>query len=204
MAVTAMPSSTISPIEVMKTVKTIAVVGASKNPEKEAHSVPLFLKENGYRIIPINPTAPEIFGEKAFPDLLSLPPEVAVQVEAIEVFRPSDELPAVASQVVELAKRHDKRYVFWAQLGLENDEAKRILDEAGIPYVMGACMRVVHSIWGDRHHSLEKLIEPVTGLFARREPVTTERARYALVLSAQREPLASGAPHLGLFVRVGQ
>ncbi|MDA4136897.1 MAG: CoA-binding protein [Thaumarchaeota archaeon] len=147
MAVTAMPSSTISPVEVMKTVRTIAVVGASKNPEKEAHSVPRFLKDNGYRIIPINPTATEIFGEKAFPDLLSLPPEVAVQVEAIEVFRPSDELPGVARQVVELSKRHGKRYIVWAQLGLENDEAKRILDEAGIPYVMDACMRVVHSIY---------------------------------------------------------
>jgi predicted CoA-binding protein len=142
-----MPSSTISPVEVMKTNRTIAVVGASKNPEKEANSVPQFLKDNGYRIIPVNPTASEIFGEKAFPDLLSLSPEVAMQVEVIEVFRPSDELPGVARQVVELSKRHRKRYIFWAQQGLENDEAKKILDEGGIPYVMGMCMRVVYSIY---------------------------------------------------------
>jgi predicted CoA-binding protein len=147
MVMTIMPSSTISPVEVMKTAKTIAVVGASKNPEKEAHSVPQYLKDNGFRIIPINPTASEIFGEKAFPDLLSLSPDVATQVEAIEVFRPSDELPDVARQVVELSKKHGRRYIFWAQLGLENDEAKKILDEAGIPYVMDACMRVVYSIY---------------------------------------------------------
>ena len=141
-----MESSTISPVQVMKTSRVIAVVGASKNPEKEAYSVPKFLMDNGYRIIPINPTATEIFGEKAFPDLLSLPQDVAVEVQVIEVFRPSDELPAVARQVAELSKRHGKRYVFWAQAGLENDEAKKILDEVEVPYVMNACMRVVYGI----------------------------------------------------------
>jgi predicted CoA-binding protein len=141
-----MQSSTISPVEVMRGSRVIAVVGASKNPEKEAHSIPQYLKDNGYRVIPINPTATEIFGEKTFPDLLSLPPDIAAQVEVIEVFRPSDELPDVARQVVELSKRHGKRYVFWAQAGLENDQAKKILSESGIPYVMDACMRVVYGI----------------------------------------------------------
>lgn len=142
-----MESSTISPVEVVKTSRVIAVVGASKNPEKDAHSVPLYLKDNGYRIIPINPTATEIFGETAFPDLLSLPPDLAAKVDVIEVFRPGDELPVVARQVVELSKRHGKRYVFWAQLGLENDEAKTVLNESGIPYVMNACMRVVYDVY---------------------------------------------------------
>lgn len=141
-----MPSASISPVEAMKTIKTIAAVGASKNPEKDANLVPAFLKEHGYRVIPVNPTASEVFGEKAFPDLLSLPTEVAAQVDAIEVFRPSGELPAVARKVVELSKRQGKKYVFWAQAGLENDEAKEILDAAGLPYVMNACMRVVYGI----------------------------------------------------------
>jgi uncharacterized protein len=130
----------------MKTARTIAVVGASKNPGKDAHLIPVFLKEHGYRIVPINPTASEIFGEKTFPDLLSLPDDIASQVDAVEVFRPSEELPEVARNVVELSKRHGRKYVFWAQAGLENDEAKKILDEAGIPFVMNACMRVVYGI----------------------------------------------------------
>lgn len=141
-----MPSSTISPVEVMEKSKGIAVVGASKNPEKDAHSVPKFLKERGYLVVPVNPTATEIFGERAFPDLLSLPSEVASQVDVVEVFRPSEDLPDVARQVVELSKRQGKRFVFWSQLGLENDDAKKILEEAGIPYVMNACMRVVYGI----------------------------------------------------------
>jgi predicted CoA-binding protein len=142
--VTVVTSATTSPVEVMKSIKTIAVVGASKNPEKDANSVPMFLKGKGFRMVPVNPTATEILGERTYPDLLSIPPEVASSIDAVEVFRPSEELPAVARQVVELSKRSGKRYVFWAQAGLENDEAKRVLGEAGLPYVMDACMRVVY------------------------------------------------------------
>jgi len=141
-----MKSSTVSPTQVMKSVKTIAVVGASKNVEKEANSVPAFLKEHGYHIVPVNPTASEVLGERAFPNLLGLPTDVASRVDVVEVFRPSDELPDVARQVVELSRRTGKRYVFWAQSGLENEDAKRILDEAAIPYVMNACMRVVYGM----------------------------------------------------------
>ena len=141
-----MQSSTTSAVEVMKTRKVIAVVGASKNPEKEAHTVPLYLKEHGYRIVPVNPTADRIFGEKAFPSLASLPENLAKEVEVIEVFRPSEDLPDVARQVVELSGRCGRTYVFWSQTGLENDEAKAILAAGGIPFVMNACMRVVHGL----------------------------------------------------------
>jgi uncharacterized protein len=141
-----MISATASAAEVMKTCKVIAVIGASKNPEKEAHTVPLYLKEHGYRIVPVNPTADQILGERSFPTLAAMPDELAREVEVIEVFRPSEELPAVARQVVDLSKRLGRNYIFWAQLGLENEEAKSILDAAGIPFVMNACMRVVHTI----------------------------------------------------------
>jgi len=141
-----MPSATTSPVEVMRTHKVIAVVGASKNPEKDAHSIPAYLSEHGYRVVPINPAADEIFGERAFPSLASMPEQLAKEVEVIEVFRPSEELPQVARQVVELSKKYGKSYVFWAQAGLENDEAKEILTAGGVPYVMNACMRVVYAI----------------------------------------------------------
>ena len=139
-----MTSATTSPVEVMRTHRVIAVVGASKNPAKDAHSVPLYLKEHGYRVIPINPTSDQILGERSFSSLESMPEALAKEVEVIEVFRPSEELPQVARQVVGLAKRYDRPYVFWSQLGLESDEAKAILDAARVPYVMDECMRVVH------------------------------------------------------------
>jgi uncharacterized protein len=139
-----MPSATISPHDVVKKYKALAVVGASKNPGKAAHDVPLYLKEHGYRVIPVNPTADQILGEKAYPSLSQLPEDVAKGIEVVQVFRPSEELPEVARQAVDMKKRYGRPFVFWAQLGIENDEAKRILDEGSLPYVMNACMRVVH------------------------------------------------------------
>lgn len=139
-----MTSSTISPVEVMKKTRVIAVVGASRNPAKEANSVPQFLKNHGYRIVPVNPTATGILDETTYPDLSSIPDEVAVDVDTVEVFRPSEELPEVARAVVAFSERHGKKYTFWSQLGLENDEAKKILDQAGLPYVMNSCMKVVY------------------------------------------------------------
>ncbi len=142
-----MVTGTASPVEVLKRCKTIAVVGASKNPEKEAYTVPRYLKEQGYRIVPVNPTAAEILGERAYPSLLDLPEELGRAVDVVEVFRPSGELAQVALQAVEMKKRHGRPLFFWAQQGLESEEAKRILEGSGIQYVMDACMRTVHQLY---------------------------------------------------------
>ncbi|MEM3670571.1 MAG: CoA-binding protein [Thermoprotei archaeon] len=142
-----MVDSSVEPKEVLKRYHVIAVVGASQNPEKDAHTVPQYLKDHGYTVIPVNPTAKEIFGEKAYPSLSQLPEEVARKVEVVDVFRPSAELPQIAREVVELRKKYGKPYVFWSQLGLLSDEAKKILFENHVDYVMDACMRIVHSLY---------------------------------------------------------
>ncbi|MDG6914405.1 MAG: CoA-binding protein [Nitrososphaerota archaeon] len=136
-----------SPVELLARAKTIAVVGASRNPEKEANSVPRYLKERGYRIVPVNPSADEILGEKSYPSLLDLPQELGRAVDVVEVFRPSESLPEVARQVVEMKGRYGKVPVFWAQQGLDSEEARRILEAAGVKYVMDACMRTIHQIY---------------------------------------------------------
>ena len=99
-----MVTGTVSPVEVLKKYRTIAVVGASKNPEKEAYSVPRYLKDHGYRIIPVNPTATEIMGETAYRSLLDMPEDVGRTVDVVEVFRPSEELPQVALQAAEMKR----------------------------------------------------------------------------------------------------
>ena len=143
-----MVSYSISPDEVMMKSRVVAVVGASKNSEKEAFTVPLYLKRHGYTIIPVNPSAEVIHGIKAYPSLASLPPELAESVEVVEVFRPSEELPEIARQVAEMKRSTKQTPVFWAQLGLESPEAKQILIESAVPYVMGACMRTQHRLLG--------------------------------------------------------
>jgi uncharacterized protein len=142
-----MTTGTASPVDVLSKAKTIAVVGASRDVGKEAHMVPRYLKHEGYRIVPVNPTAVEIMAEKAYPSLLDIPEAVAKSIDVVEVFRPSEELPAVAQQVVELRRRYARPIVFWSQAGLESDEAKRTLELGGVPYVMDACMRTVHQLY---------------------------------------------------------
>ncbi len=144
MSQTQSPNKTLSPHEVLKKYKIIAVVGASKNPDKEAYTVLQYMKEHGYQIIPINPTTDQILGEKAYPSLLDLPAELAKRIEIVDVFRPSEELPKVAQQAIDLRRKYGRPFVFWAQLGLENEEAKQMLSKNGISYVMNACLRVVH------------------------------------------------------------
>jgi len=102
------------------------------------------MKEHGYRIIPVNPTADQILGEKAYPSLLDLPPDLARRVELVDIFRPSDELIQVAEQVVKMQKEYGRPFVYWAQLGLESEEAKKLLSKNNVLYVMNACVRVVH------------------------------------------------------------
>jgi hypothetical protein len=141
-----MISCTVAPDEALKQSHVVAVVGASKNPEKEANSVPLYLIRHGFTVIPVNPTADIIHGLKVYPSLAELPPELAARVDVVEVFRPSEELPDIARQVVEMKNRTKRAPVFWAQLGLENEEAKRILKGNGVPYVMNVCMRTQHQL----------------------------------------------------------
>jgi uncharacterized protein len=146
-----MQKFTVQPTDVMRKYKIIAVVGASKNPEKEANSVPRYLQEHGYTIVPVNPTADVVNGLKAYPSLNDISLELAKTVEVVDVFRPSEELPQVARQVIEMKKRTGRPFVFWAQLGLENEEAKKMLSEAKIDYVMDKCMRVEHRVMGGRN-----------------------------------------------------
>jgi hypothetical protein len=143
------PKFTVEPTEVMKEYKVIAVVGASKNPEKDANSVPAYLQRHGYTIIPVNPTTDEVNGLRAYPSLAAIPEQIARSVDVVDVFRPSDELPEVARQVAEMKRRTGRPFVFWGQLHLENEEAKRILADAGIDYVMDKCMKIEHSNLSD-------------------------------------------------------
>ena len=139
-----MPKFTVSPTEVMRKYRVIAVVGASKNPEKEAFTVPAYLKQHGYMIIPVNPTTDLVDGQKSYPSLSDIPTDLAKKVDVVEVFRPSEEFPEVARQVAVMKQNTGRPFVFWGQLGLEDEEAKAILTDAKIDYVMDKCMRVEH------------------------------------------------------------
>lgn len=120
--------------EILENNKTVAVIGMSSNPEKDAHRIPRYLKEHGYKVIPINPGATEILGEKAYKKLSDVPE--SVKIDIVDVFRPSEDVPNYVSDVLQR-----KPKVFWLQLGIENQEAEEKVASAGIQVVFDRCMK---------------------------------------------------------------
>ena len=121
--------------EIYRNTRTIAVVGASTNPDKPAHGIPAYLQAQGFRIIPVNPTADEIFGE---PTVRSLA-DIAEPVDVVNVFRPSAEAPDIAAQAAAIGAS-----TLWLQLGIESEEAATIAMEQGLNVVMDTCMGATH------------------------------------------------------------
>jgi uncharacterized protein len=112
--------------------KTVAVVGISDKPDRPSHVVAKYLQERGYRVIPVNPHLTEVLGEKAYKSL----PEIPGQVDLVDVFRRSAEVPEVAEEAVRIGARF-----FWMQEGVVSDRACEMLDAAGIPWVMDRCVK---------------------------------------------------------------
>jgi predicted CoA-binding protein len=121
--------------EILLSAKTIASVGLSSNQEKESYWIASYLKEQGYRIIPVNPTAAEILGEKAYPDLSSVPEKVDV----VQVFRKPEDVPPVVDEAIKIGTK-----VIWMQEGISHEEAAKKAQAAGVQVIMDACMRATH------------------------------------------------------------
>jgi predicted CoA-binding protein len=122
----------------LKQVETIAVVGLSSKKSKAGYYVPAYLKENGYRIIPVNPHLEEALGEKAYPDLPSIPDPV----DLVQFFRRPEAIPPFIDDVIDIGAD-----AIWMQLGIVNEEAAQKAREAGLDVVMDACMMVEHRRW---------------------------------------------------------
>ncbi|ARK30453.1 CoA-binding protein [Halalkalibacter krulwichiae] len=118
--------------------KRIAVVGLSENPERTSHMVSEAMQNAGYEIIPVNPTAKEVLGMKAVSSLK----EIEGAIDIVNVFRRSEYLPEVAKEAIEVGAK-----AFWAQLGVENQEAYDLLKEHDIQTVMNRCIKVEHAKW---------------------------------------------------------
>jgi predicted CoA-binding protein len=123
--------------EILEKSKVIAVVGASRTEGKPAHFVPAYLKSKGYKIIPINPFADEILGEKAYKSLLDIPPDVKIDV--VDVFRPSEEVTKVVEEAI---KRGVK--IVWLQSGIYNKEAVELAKKNNIEIIWDRCMMETH------------------------------------------------------------
>src|SRR5438128_7491901 len=128
--------------QILERSRTIAVVGASRDPSKAGGSVPAGLQSRGFRIIPINPFADTLFGERVYRSLLDVPEKIDI----VDVFRPSPDTPEIARQAAAIRAR-----ALWLQLDIRSAEAGRIAEAAGMDDVEDECTAVVASLYRIRN-----------------------------------------------------
>jgi predicted CoA-binding protein len=121
--------------EILNSSKTIAVVGLSPRRERPSFAVASYLKEQGFRIIPVNPTVSEILGERSYPDLSSIPE----RVDVVDIFRRSEEVLPIVEEAIKIGAK-----AVWMQEGVVNEEAASRARDAGLLVVMDKCMLKEH------------------------------------------------------------
>jgi uncharacterized protein len=126
--------------KIFENYKNIAVVGMSKSIEKPAHTVPGYMKKQGYNIIPVNPNAVTIMKLKVYPDLLS----VEEEIQMVNVFRPAYDCLEVVEQAIERKHNRGDVKLIWLQLGIINNDAKMMAEENGIEFIQDKCIYIEH------------------------------------------------------------
>lgn len=121
----------------LRAARTVAVVGLSPNPGRPSHAVARYLQRAGYRIVPVNPFATEILGERAYPTLARAAADHAIDI--VDVFRRSEHVGEVVREAIAVAPR-----LIWLQQGILDDRAAALARAAAIPFVMDRCLAVDH------------------------------------------------------------
>ena len=124
-----------TPEQILREAQRIALVGASKNPERPSHDVMRYLLSQGYDVVPVNPGCDEVLGVPAVGSIA----EVEPPIDLVDVFRRADAAPGHAREAVAAGAK-----AFWLQLDLHSPEARRICENAGLDYVENACTAIVH------------------------------------------------------------
>lgn len=114
---------------------TIAVVGASANPEKPSHGIMKARLAAGYRVFPVNPKEPEVLGQRSYASLAELPEKVDI----VDVFRRSEDTPGIADEAIAIGAK-----TLWLQLGVTNDDAAARARAAGLTVIMDKCIGATH------------------------------------------------------------
>ena len=122
--------------DILKSSKTIAVVGLSDKPERDSYRVAQYLKEKGFRVIPVNPARSEILGEKCYPDLTSVPEKIDI----VDIFRTVDAIPGIVDEAIRVGAK-----TVWMQLGLAHRESAEKARQAGLRVVQGKCTKIEHT-----------------------------------------------------------
>ena len=123
--------------EVLRSSKTIAVIGISPKEDRPSYGVASYLKSKGYRIIPVRPDGDKILGEKVYHSLTEIPREI--EIDVVDIFRKSEDVPPVVEEAI-----HRGAKVVWMQEGIINQEACTKAEKAGLKVVMDRCTKKEH------------------------------------------------------------
>lgn len=122
--------------ELLEKVKTIAMVGISRNRHRDSQYVARYMKDAGYKIVPVNPAADEILGEKSYPDLKSIP----FSVDVVDIFRRPEDIPELVDEALKVNPK-----VIWLQLGTgDHPDVRKKVEEQGLQFVQKRCIKVDH------------------------------------------------------------
>jgi uncharacterized protein len=123
----------------LTTARTIAIVGASANPDKASHGIMRQLQRAGYKVIPVNPKEAEVLGERAYPSLIDIPEPVDI----VDVFRRAEDTPPIADDAVTIGAK-----ALWLQLGISSEDAAARAAKGGLTVVMNKCIGATHTALG--------------------------------------------------------
>jgi predicted CoA-binding protein len=131
--------------DILTQARTVAMVGASANPERESHTIMKRLLAAGYHVIPVNPREAEILGKKSYPTLKDVPEKIDI----VDVFRRAEDTPPIADEAVAVGAK-----VLWLQLGVSNDDAARRAADGGLTVVMDRCIgRTLNELGMEKGHA---------------------------------------------------
>ena len=123
--------------QILTDATTIAVVGASSNPDKASYGIMQKLQKAGYRVIPVNPRETEILGERSYPSLVDVPE----RIDIVDVFRRAEDAPGIADEAATIGAK-----VLWLQSGIRSEDAAERAAKGGMVAVMDTCIGATHSL----------------------------------------------------------
>ena len=122
--------------QILRTSKTIAVVGLSSKPERASYQVAAYLQRHGYRIIPVNPRETQVLGEPAYASLHDVP----VAIDIVDVFRESSAVPEIVAETIAIGAK-----VLWLQLDIHHADAEAHATAAGVTVITDVCIKIAHA-----------------------------------------------------------
>ena len=123
--------------ELLTNATTIAIVGASSNPDKTSYGIMQKLQKAGYKVIPVNPRETEVLGERSYPSLIDVPE----RIDIVDVFRRSEDTPVIADEAVKIGAK-----ALWLQTGITSEDAAQRAKAGGLKVVMDLCIGATHSL----------------------------------------------------------